>query len=57
MSDVFVALALGSALWLGGCAGVVVAVVSGATLFAPFAAVLIPLGIAYCVTGIIWAVI
>jgi hypothetical protein len=44
MSDFAVAVVLGSLLWLAGGAGLVVSLVSGATLFAPFAGALILFG-------------
>lgn len=56
MSDASVALVLGSVLWFAGGAGVVISLATGATLFAPFTAVLIPLGIAYCIAGVVWMV-
>ena len=55
MSDVAAAFVLGSLLWFIGGAGVIAGFVSGWTLFVPFAAVLIGLGVSYCLAGIIWA--
>jgi hypothetical protein len=56
MSDSAGALILGSIIWFLGGLGLVAALVSGWTLFAPFAAVFIALGVGMCVAGLVWLV-
>jgi hypothetical protein len=54
MSDVQVAFGLGSLLWFLGGVGLVASLVTGAALFAPFAAVVVGLGLCYCIAGTLW---
>jgi TM2 domain-containing membrane protein YozV len=56
MSDSVAAFVLGSVVWLVGGFGVAASLMSGWTLFAPFAGALIALGLGYCLLGVIWLV-
>jgi hypothetical protein len=55
MSDVRAVFLLGTLFWFAGGAAFVASLVSGATIFAPFAAVLILLGVSYCIVALVWA--
>lgn len=53
MSDASATLTIGSIIWAVGGAGLIAALASGWTLFAPFAAVVILLGIAMSLHGFV----